>query len=359
MTVRREANRVWIEGLASLQETTGRYPLLVREVKTCTFASALEGALSETEHPYTYEQIMALSGLAFRVRWYVDENGPTGCPCSRIGETPDVQHMLSRATGWQFEVSVDHGWDTPQMQQALGEVIHSIDAGRPALVYGRVEDSVLAYGYVDRGQALLLNTYRGLDECPISELGTDPALACILGDYLESPPIAQAMVDVLQQATERWHQERGDVCPTDKLVNGKAALEAWIRFYDMHDELAARVGAERLLFHHLWNFKNLYDARRAAAGFLHRHAALYPDTETDLERASGLYQQEADLLGSAYDDDSTYLGVFDFQELDVSRWTPQRRAREAQIMRDALALETSAVEAMRSALPQMALSDET
>jgi hypothetical protein len=97
MTVKRQANRVWIEGLPSPRETTGKYPLLVREVKTCTFAGALEAALSVTERLYSYEEILALSGIAFRTRWYEDTDASQWTPAMRLRE----QQMLTQCV--EFE----------------------------------------------------------------------------------------------------------------------------------------------------------------------------------------------------------------------------------------------------------------
>ena len=123
--------------------------------------------------------------------------------------------------------------------------------------------------------------------------------------------------------------------------------------FDQFDELVARMDPGRLLFFHLWNFGNLYDARRAAAGFLREHATIYPSAQEALLRASDLYRQEADALGATYEDENTYPGACGGGALDASRWTPGMRRREREIMQQALDLERSAVEAMERALPKM------
>jgi hypothetical protein len=117
------------------------------------------------------------------------------------------------------------------------------------------------------------------------------------------------------------------------------------------------------LFYHLWAYKHLWDARRAAANFLGQHAAIFPAAQEPLQRAADLYRQEADLLGAAYDDPGTYVGSFEdlgacigssgYEDTDASMWTPEMRRREGQMMCDALALERSAVEAMQDAVAAM------
>lgn len=57
--MKREGDKVWIEGVPTLQWGKNR---------ETTFAGALEAAPAVTRHPYTATQLMGFSGLAFRVR---------------------------------------------------------------------------------------------------------------------------------------------------------------------------------------------------------------------------------------------------------------------------------------------------
>ncbi len=128
MAVRREAGKVWIDGVPPLAEQGleapwFKVPWLARTSKTCTFAVALEVALSVSEYPVSYDEIMALSGMAFRTRWLDGENGPTGCPCAPVGETPDVKRRLQSAIGWRIEEYSADGWDKPPMQEARVAVV--------------------------------------------------------------------------------------------------------------------------------------------------------------------------------------------------------------------------------------------
>jgi hypothetical protein len=363
MGVRKDADKVWVEGVPALVEPGLEVPWLTRTSKTCTFAGALEAALSVTERPYSYEQIMALSGMAFRVRWYDGENGPTGCPCAPVGETPDVKKAFPAATGWKIDEFHADGWDKPVTLEAKAAVVRSIDAGRPVPVVDRHLNSVVAYGYRNAGEVLLLKTLAdGTYECPLSGLGQSPSLAHILKGPEAPPPFPEVFRDTVREAAERWYRVQAEFIPK-KLKNGQAALQAWIHGLELHETLAAKVDPGRLLFYHLWAYKHLYDARRAAARFLHKHAATYPTAQGALLKAAGLYQQEADLLGAAYDDPSTYLGSFEdlkmcigssgYEDTDATTWTPEMRQRERQMLEGALALERAAVEAMGDALSEM------
>lgn len=364
MTEQSQAHsRAVIEGVPALAEPGPKVPWLARTSKTCTFAGALEAALSLTEQPCSYEDILALSGMAFRTRWYDGDDGPTGCPCAPVGETPDVKRRLPAAIGWQIDEYGADGWDKPVMQEAKQAVVRSIDAGLPVLVVDRQLNSVVAYGYAQNGEVLLLQTLcDGAYECPLSELGQDPSLAHVLRGPEVPPPFPQVFKDVVSDAAERWYQVQSEFIP-GKLKNGQAAIQAWIRGLERHEELATKADPGRLLFYHLWAYKHLWDARRAAAGFLREHAALYPAAQDDILEAAGLYQREADLLGAAYDDPGTYVGSFEdlgacigssgYEDTDATQWTPDMRRRERQIMQDALTLERAAVEALEQAVPKM------
>jgi hypothetical protein len=368
MSVKREGSKVWIEGVPALAEPGLQVPWLARTSKTCTFAGALEAALSLTERPYSYEDIMALSGMAFRTRWFDGENGPTGCPCAPVGETPDVKRRFPAATGWQIDEYAADGWDLPVMREAKAAVVSSIDAGRPVPVVDHRLNSVVAYGYAEGGEVLLIKSQLDGDhECPLSALGQNPSLAHILKGPEPLPPFPQVFRNVVHDAAERWYVVQSEFIP-DRLKNGQAALQAWVRGLERHEDLAAVVDPGKLLFYHLWAYKHLWDARRAASHFLDQHAAIHAAALEPLERAADLYRQEADLVGSAYDDPGTYIGSFEelgacigasgYEDTDATQWTADMRRRERQMLAQCLDLEQAAVEALSEALANMNSSDQ-
>jgi hypothetical protein len=116
--LKRTDDVVWIEGV----------PLLTGWHKLPTFVGALEAALSVTDHPVSYVDLLGLSGLAFRTRWFAGPEGPTGCPCSPTGETPMVWSAMGRGTGWQLEPFDGDGWDAPPMKRIVPRIVDAIDA---------------------------------------------------------------------------------------------------------------------------------------------------------------------------------------------------------------------------------------
>ena len=54
--------------------------------------------MAATEHPYSYAELMGLSGLAFRVRWCNDKTATQWCPSCTVSEQPDEIQALERLT---------------------------------------------------------------------------------------------------------------------------------------------------------------------------------------------------------------------------------------------------------------------
>jgi hypothetical protein len=363
VVVRKEIGKVWIEGVPALVVPGHPVPWLARTSQTCTFAGALEAALSVTEKPVSYQDIMALSGMAFRTRWYDGDEGPTGCPCAPVGETPDVKKRLPHAIGWQFIEYAADGWDKPNMRGAKEAVVQSIDTGIPVPVVDRHLNSVVAYGYMEDGEILLIKTLVDGDyACPLSDLGQNPSLVHILKGPGTPTPFPHIFKEVVRDAVERWTIEDSDFIPC-KLKNGKAALQAWIRGLELHEQLSTKNDPGQLLFYHLWAYKHLWDARRAAASFLGKNASVYPAAQELLIEAASTYREEADLLGGAYDDTETYIGSFEnldaslgtsgYEDTDASKWTPAMRSKEIHILHWCLNLEKTAVETMCAAMSLM------
>jgi hypothetical protein len=323
--------------------------------KLPTFAGALEAALSITEHPVLYEDILGVSGLAFRTRWFVGENGPTGCPCSPTGESPTVWDAIKK-TGWQLEQFMENGWDTPLMQGVIPNIVASIDAGRPVLVVDKNLDSAVVYGYADK--EVLVRTYYGpVVRCTVFGLGQSPSLAIFLTEYEEPPPFPEIFKDSLKEAVTSWHQEKADIFPSAYLTSGKTALKAWISFLANFEELTTKEESRKLLGHHIWNYQHLYEARKAAGTFLLKNARVLPGHKA-LLRASTYYEKEVQLLATVFNSGDAFsekMNILrraffngEWGTIPIDAWTPHVRQRMKHIMEQALTLEESAIDLIES-----------
>jgi hypothetical protein len=155
---------------------------------------------------------------------------------------------------------------------------------------------------------------------------------------------------------------------------GKAALEAWIRFYVSIEELATKYerGKEGLLYNSLFNYQTLYENRKAAAKFLTKHAGTFHEAREAIQLAARLYEKESEVLGSALNQEDKFwykmnelrntffISNSESRKWGAARaidktdaWTVEVQEREYQIMEEALKIEESAISQLEEALSQI------
>jgi hypothetical protein len=357
--LQREGDTTWIDGVPAL---TGwnRLP---------TFIGALEAVLSVTEHPTDYVDLLGFSGLAFRTRWYVGEEGPTGCMCSPTGETPMVWSALARGTGWQIEPFDADGWNTPTMRRLIPRIVDTINDGRPVLTIDQDLNSAVIYGHKRDQVTFVVRTYASESVvCGVSELGQDPALVVFVRVHREPSPPRDVLRAVLRDAVNAWEHTTWDTAVSDNLHSGRAALQAWIAFYDRVEEMAQHADPHKLLAHALWNYRHLWQARRGATAFLARAAEHLPDAQYELEQARATYAHEADLLDTIHDGTWGQMpelrqAFFEGSRATLSQawydtptdaWDRAVRQREQGLMQQALESESTAIAWLQAALAKTA-----
>lgn len=313
--------------------------------RECTFAGALSAALAATEHPYSYVDIMGLSGLAFRVRWFRGHDGRSWCPSSPVGELPEETAAVEAATGWRFRQ--EWHWNKPQMGRFAPDVAAAIDAGRPVLVYAPDMNVGVAYGYEDRGRKVLMRDYMKGDEPASVQLSGLGPMLIFLADHAEPLPRRQAVVEALKIAVRNWRREPV-VEKKGRYHYGEDALAAWAE--DIAQAGNFTDDERSNMFHpSWWNFSSLEDARWAAVRFLKDSAAvLEGEAAAAAERAAALYEQEAKLLTSVLDAKDAFLGPWSGK--DIQAWTDDARRREQEILSQAREIESAAIAEMEAAL---------
>lgn len=385
--VNRNGERVWISGVPSFDEVGN---------PACTFAASMAATLAVTSHPLSVEDILGLSGYAFHVRWCLHDGKPAGCPGSVSLEQGYLPAAFSAHSGWQLRILLAQGWDHPDMQAAVPDIMASIDAGRPVIIEDRCINASVLYGYVGQGERYLLNTHMdGHIEAGLADLSQDPAYAFLLEGYVEPAPFRDVFRDILSNAIAWWHQEHEPgTCGGDNMRIGRTALEYWAQFYGSIDDIAPAYlrGKGGLLYNSLMNYQHLYENRIAAAGFLSGHSDRFPRAQGAIAKAAEVYREEAQLLGSALDsEDDAWSDINGIRAALIGRapqsaawemarsvgetdvwspdlgipfitwvrtnpsvghadaWTPDVRERERRIMEQALRLETAAIQHLQHA----------
>jgi len=339
--------KVLIEGVPELAWGKG---------KDNTFAGALEAAMAVTDHPYSYSDIMGLTGIAFRVRWNRWHDEPYWDHNVAIGEMPDEISAVQRLTGWTLPQEWQFGQTEPDMKKIVSNVVSSVDAGRPVVVYGSRMDVAVVIGYEGGGERLLLHEYNETGRpfvLPGEKLGP---MQTYLGEHRGGLSFGDAVVEALSVAAANWRRLRGDGgVPGRDYWYGNSAFKNWIKDIaaaDSYPESEDQHDASQLSNVNVFALISLYDARRAAVRFLEERASIFKgDTSELLQRAARIYQQEVNLLRPAAEQKLRFLG--DYSEASFKAWTPDARKREIDVLAKARDLEEQAVAAIEKALSSL------
>ncbi|MHC4561400.1 MAG: hypothetical protein ACYS8X_01355 [Planctomycetota bacterium] len=337
------SGRVVIEGVPHLSWGTSG---------DTTFAGALEAALSVTDHPYSYSQIMGYSGLAFRFRWGPRSEG--WCPSVPVGEFPEEQQAVIWATGWQVQDEDNmENEDDPHMERFADDMVASIDAGFPVVGYGPNLNVAVAFGYENKGESFLWWDFFGGDTPVVLPATKTGPWIWILKGFNAPPSRREQLLAALEIATRNWHR------PDEKLEGGKyyylwgdVAFTAWAA--DIRDATTFDEDKQGpLFFANWWCFEILVDARNSASAFLREYAdaANNRQAEAHLRKAADLYQQEGQLLGAFYGTKDGFMGPWSGKGIDD--WTDEVRQREHDAIAQAHALERQAIAEIEAALVAM------
>jgi hypothetical protein len=296
--LRRGQGSAWIEGLPVLAWGHG---------KDCTFIGALKAALRVTDEPYTYADLMALSGVAFRVRTREDL-----CPSSAVAELPDEYNAIRQATGWNLPTEVQfgqEGWQPAVVQK----IVASIDAGLPVLAYNDHMDIGVVYGYEQGGAVLWYIDYRSREvgtpyRVPAEKIGP---LQSYIGRKDPALPAIEQLTHALQLAVLNWNRGVHDGgIPRRQYHYGTAAYDLWIEILEQsaalppekrNETMGERMHGHNIIFY--W----LIDARRAGATFLRERADLLDGAQrTAILRAADACNALANRMDQAQRQDKLF-----------------------------------------------------
>jgi len=289
-SVRKEGNRVWIEGVPELSWDTG---------KVVTFVGSLEAALAVTHCPQTYTNLMGWSGLAFRTRRFEGDNGQLGSTSDVVGEFPEEFEAIEKTTGWRIEniAKVPNYRTKLNVEKLAPRIVKTIDAGIPALAYPPFWDMAAIYGYENNGERFLLRDYNmgGAYLLKASDLAP---LVLVLEQKGKPLPQKEAFLQGLRIAVRNWKRE-----PLYYPYNighyyyGVDGFQKWREHTGMQADGADLKGG--IGFLHpitLWMLKS---ARESASAFLRENLELVSrDSRLALKQAASIYGQESDLMES-------------------------------------------------------------
>lgn len=282
----------------------------------CPWAGSLQAALEYMGEPYTYEQIMGMSGACFRL-CFVDV---WDYSCTDALVAYDYAGPLYRAIGYSFRVS-----ERLEKQERKAErlaIMEDIRNGRPVLAINlRVapEWGVIT-GYTDNGKRFLCRTYfdgevfETLEQADVSGqmeerrivfeenggyLFSDfwPFIIFHFEEKQDRPSPLSVLRTSLKTGIESFYagECRG-------YYQGKEAYRAWINGLSKESDFHMENDRENVLRRLSVNDNMLcclIDARRAAASWLREGIPLIPEAgREDLEKMAQNEQLISDTLSA-------------------------------------------------------------
>jgi hypothetical protein len=295
-----------------------------------TFMHCLELVLDATGQPVGYDELMGLSGLAFRVQFRTDQ-WDVGNPDPLVGA--DCLPALFAAIGWEYETWVVRRDEIAEVNALRQTIDQSIDRGTPVLAANIIppEDWGIIVGYrPDR--TWLCRSYNGGAERVDQPAKGWPTAVVILKRRLTRPDPLKTHAESIRRAVELF----------DKRSEGAHALG--VKAFDDWCQSLRNARDEKYVHANFWTYIGLIDARAAAVRYLRSIAKQFGPREIHLNVAADWYDKEVQLLLKAIGNvpsERTYPDSL-----------PPKEMRDQQInaLRQAQIYEKNAMESLRKAM---------
>jgi hypothetical protein len=295
-----------------------------------TFTHCLQLVLEATGRKIGYDELMGLSGLAFRMQFRVDR-WDVGNPDPLVGES--CLKALFSSIGWDCEVRVARR-DKPPEAQALRKVIRqSIDRNIPVLAANIIppEDWGIITGY-RQDRTWLCRSYNGGAERVDRPAAGWPTAVVVLTRRHPRPSPRKAHVESLRRAVKLFEMRR-----SGQRALGHRAFDHWCE--------SLRGTVDRHYIHpNFWTYIGLIDARSAAVRYLRGIRKEFGPRSLHVAAAAEWYEKEVRLLLKGLRD------VPCATDFPASLPPYEMRERQIDILRQAQTYERSAIAALKKAI---------
>lgn len=333
---------------------SGIQPLEWEKGMDCTWAGAVVGALNYMGEPYSYEQIMGMSGACYRLAFTPVWDWSAVDALVAF----DYSSILFQAIGykaiWGARLEKENRWEERQ------RIVVDIKRGRPVIAINlRIapEWGVIT-GFKEDGKVLLCRTYfdkEYLNEtCDYLESDFWPFLITHFGDKLEKPSEYDSLLSSLKTLIASYHAscERG-------YYQGKEAYQQWIHGLEdekLWDNLSSMEDIDRRISVNDALLLNLIDARRSATVYLKNCIELLPLTlQDELCTIVDLYSSITnDLTTFRTQSKQTSTETIHYNEINTRRnYTQAFRKRQVTLLQEVLQKESEIVQLTESLLEKL------
>ncbi|HWL93475.1 MAG TPA: hypothetical protein VNT79_08055 [Phycisphaerae bacterium] len=298
--------------------------------RDCTFMHCLELVLKGLGRPVEYEELMGVSGMAFRTQVRIDR-WDVGNPDPLVGES--CVEPLFAAIGWQYDVQVVRRDQMSQAAALRGEIVKSLDKGTPVLAANiiRPEDWGIIVGY-RADQQWLCRSYNGGAQERDRLANGWPTAVVLLGNRQAPRARQETIAAAIRRAIDLFNRRQ-----VGKHALGARAFEIWSQ--------NLRSAGDRSYIHpNAWTYVCLIDARQAAARYLRDAAEEFGAKGEHLSKAAAHYEREVEALQKGY------RYVPSERDYPDSMPPPEMRDRQIDVILQALGYEELAIGELEKAL---------
>jgi len=271
-------------------------------------AGAVTRYVEYTGDPVRYEEVMGVSGAAWRLIWNPGQWSPDSLIMNWYGHLL-AEQRIADAFGYNYTY-LDRSREAPRTEANSEEAVAAriraeIDAGRPAVAIGIAgPEECLVAGYRDAGKTLLVQSFFERTE-GYFEVSDWYDEEWFRGLHLFTKRRARKSERQNLMEALTWAVEMGSMTEAGGRAAGLAAYDAWAQ--DMlRDEDFAGVDPDALreqLFGVSDNGIILLMAREAAADYLEMmQDEVGSRARQHLLAAAALHHQESETVGAAHDE---------------------------------------------------------
>ncbi len=292
-----------------------------------TFMHCLELILDASGTPVSYDELMGISGLAFRIQFRVGPWDVGNCD-PLVGE--NCLPELFTALGWQYDVWVVRQGELAEADLLKRAIRRSIDAERPVLAANIIppEDWGIITGYL-ADDTWLCRSYNGDAQRTDRRAQGWPSGVVILTKRVGSGNIKEAHRNSIRRAVELWDKRRHE-----EYALGERAFEEWCRSL-------RTVTTADYVHANFWTYIGLIDARASASRYLRQIAPEFGSSQQALLDAAEWYEKETRLLLSGLN------VVPSARSLGGAMPPIEMRTRQIDTLRQAQTYEKNAIDKLR------------
>ena len=330
-TVRREGDRVWLEGVSGWFAGD-------QESSVHAAQAAVMQAIGED---IDYIDLLGASGLAFRMQ--VSKEGL--CPSSPHASCGSecVEDALS-ALPWQVQGYSAAPDDAAGVAAVRQVVVESIDRGLP-VQYQSEEDGLVVGYQKDGAEWICLHPLHSGGSETFVETTWPWGVVVYMEPKASVPSKREIALNALRRAVEM-----SEATEAEGYYLGFAAWDNYLaKLRALH--AAEEQARQESMMGNSWIYENLAQSRQRASHYLHDVAEQFaPESAAHVRRAADLYEQMA--IGILTDPAHCVTTVAPLPWLlgEGQSWTNEMRGDQIRRLEAALPLERAALEEIRSAL---------